>query len=183
MSNTTTYYSAFLTGTNALTAMLESNSQGKCLTVLRDALIELGKLPDQKNAAAGFVAALSVPIIECQKRPERESQLDNEAMQNELGRMFSEMSSSYTGGETTHCPDCGEPTKFLNVERNHFEFCPECKKYSQYGVNLHSAWRDETPEIWSENQKKLDGMTLRTPPPFEPDDDIDWSIPDDQIPF
>jgi hypothetical protein len=92
-----------------------------------------------------------------------DSQIDNVSMQDEVGRMFTGLMLRQKSIRYAHpddnCPECGAPTVFLNIERNHYEVCHACKKYLHFGENLHSAWRDETPEVWAANQKTLAGYT------------------------
>ncbi len=59
-------------------------------------------------------------------------------------------------GFTGYCPLCdNDPDEILNVGRNHFAVCHECKVYWALGSNLFSGWRNEEPEIWERNKKLL----------------------------
>jgi len=157
MSRALTAATAGQLGTDALAAMLESSSQGECLQALRAALIQLVGIPHQRTAAAAFVNALTAPIVECRK-PERESQTDDD-IGRALNKVLNRNKSIRYSHETNNCPDCGAPTEFLNIERNHYEVCRDCKKFHHFGENLHSAWRDESVEVWQANAKLLEGYT------------------------
>lgn len=57
----------------------------------------------------------------------------------------------YFGG----CPECGENDGFLNVEGTHVFVCHIHKTGWIVGVNLFSAWKEESEEIWEANIKLL----------------------------
>lgn len=147
---------------NCLNSMFDLNDQTDRANLLAAALIGLSTLAHHEHAAAGFAGAM-VAMVERRRKPECESQIDSEAMQAEVGRMLTDSMNRqkrirYARNEDA-CPDCGTPTTFLNIERDHYEVCHGCKQYSHFGENLHSGWRNETPEIWAANQKTLDGYT------------------------
>ena len=50
---------------------------------------------------------------------------------------------------------CGKEVYYLNIGRNHFWVCDNCKKYTHFGSNLLSSWRNEDKKIWEKNKKKL----------------------------
>jgi len=189
MSRALTAATAGQLGTDALAAMLEYSSQGECLQALRAALIQLVGIPHQRTAAAAFVNALTAPIVECRRPEresqtdseamfeefgrmvaERDSEicngpsnLDPAQTDDDIGRALNKVlnrnKSIRYSHETNNCPDCGAPTEFLNIERNHYEVCRDCKKQIHFGENLHSAWRDESVEVWQANAKLLEGYT------------------------
>jgi len=177
---------------NCLNGMLDLDNQTDRANLLAAALVDLATLKHHEHAAAGFAGALVAVIERGLKRignasqldnifmqnevdvmmAERESQIDSDAMLDDTGRMLSEFMVRqkrirYARNENT-CPICGGGTVFLNVGSDHYETCPDCKKSLHYGENLHSGWRNETPEIWAANQKILDGYTEFETPPAPP---------------
>ena len=57
---------------------------------------------------------------------------------------------------TGYCPLCdNEPAEILNVGREHYAICHNCRAYWHVGSNLFSAWRNEEPAVWECNKKLL----------------------------
>ncbi len=57
---------------------------------------------------------------------------------------------------TGYCPLCdSDPDEILNVGREHYAVCHDCRVYWHIGSNLFSGWRDEEPEVWECNKKLL----------------------------
>ena len=59
--------------------------------------------------------------------------------------------NEYFGG----CPECGETSGYVNIERSHYGRCDEHKVYWPIGANLFSSWRQETEEDWQRNRELL----------------------------
>jgi hypothetical protein len=53
------------------------------------------------------------------------------------------------------CPECGEPGLCLNVNRDHWFVCRDHRVKWYAGSNLFSAWRDEDPARWVENDAEF----------------------------
>ena len=52
--------------------------------------------------------------------------------------------------------ECERPaSRYVNVNRNHFMLCDDCRTYWCAGSNLFSSWRDETKEEWARNAALL----------------------------
>lgn len=70
---------------------------------------------------------------------------------------------------TGYCPLCdNDPAEILNVGRNHYAVCHECRVYWPLGSNLFSGWRDEEPEVWERNKKLLATYQNATDKPKTP---------------
>lgn len=44
---------------------------------------------------------------------------------------------------------------YLNIRRNHYAFCDNCKEKLYVGSNLLSSWRFETKKEWKKNFEKI----------------------------
>lgn len=174
MSHTVTQATAEAIGKNALSAMLETETQGECMQALRAALVQLSKLPHKRTAAAAFIETLSAPIVECQTTPS----LDDVG-EMLSGLMVRQKQIRYARNENT-CPSCGADTVFLNVGPDHFEVCHSCKKQLHYGENLHSGWRDEPMEVWHQNAELLKGYSDFDLPDLPP---VPAAADGDDLPF
>jgi hypothetical protein len=53
------------------------------------------------------------------------------------------------------CPNCFRNNGFLNVHKTHWTVCHEHMVRWSIGTNLFSSWRDETSEIWWQNEQLL----------------------------
>ena len=57
---------------------------------------------------------------------------------------------------TDYCPLCNNAAAgILNVGRDHYAVCHDCRAYQYIGSNLFSAWRNEEPADWERNEKIL----------------------------
>ena len=56
------------------------------------------------------------------------------------------------------CSICKECTGYLNVERHHFGYCEDHKRFWWIGSNLSSKWRGETHEVWLANIEFLEAL-------------------------
>ena len=56
---------------------------------------------------------------------------------------------------TDYCPLCHHAAGILNVGREHYAVCHDCRAYCHVGSNLFSAWRSEKPADWDANKKLL----------------------------
>ena len=66
------------------------------------------------------------------------------------------------------CPKCGRADGFVNIGRVQVFFCNEHRTKWWAGANLISGWRDENPEIWEENKRRL--AAFRNVEPLYPAD-------------
>ena len=56
---------------------------------------------------------------------------------------------------TDYCPLCHHAAGILNVGREHYAVCHDCRAYQHVGSNLFSGWRNEEPAVWECNKKLL----------------------------
>jgi hypothetical protein len=63
------------------------------------------------------------------------------------------------------CPVCGKVTEWLNVGPEHWCICDDDLTKWRIGLNLFSAWREETREQWLANEEKLRGYLEVQPMP------------------
>jgi hypothetical protein len=61
------------------------------------------------------------------------------------------------------CPECGGTDGYFNIAADHFFCCDEHNVAWSVGSNLFSCWREETIEVWKENERKLSSMRLVSP--------------------
>jgi len=106
---------------NCIAGMRDLDDQTDRANLLAAALIGLSTLAHPEHAAAGFARALVTTFED--RNPERESQIDNEAMQDDLDRYFSglmlhQKQIRYARNEEA-CPICGGDTVVLHVGSDH----------------------------------------------------------------
>ena len=73
----------------------------------------------------------------------------------------------YFGG----CPHCGGCDRYMNVERDHWCVCDGHKTKWCIGSNLFSSWRDESEDVWRENEYRLANYMMVKPIYPEPTDE------------
>ena len=56
------------------------------------------------------------------------------------------------------CPVCGHEGEYMNIERVHWNHCPEHGLKWRIGENLFSSWKHETEEDWKKNDEYLSPM-------------------------
>ena len=54
-----------------------------------------------------------------------------------------------------HCPIMEHENYVLNIFKNHWMYCEQCKTRWLVGSNLFGSWRHETEEIWKNNFRKI----------------------------
>jgi len=160
VSHANLYNTGFSLGTNALAEMLDTEHQGEAMQALRAALMQL---PRADTAALGFVDALCKDLHGFGKKPERESQVDNERMQSEVGQMMQDRANA-------------GHIEMLNIGRLHYEVNHLSKTYFLFGSNVFSNWCNEEPATWEANREVLSKYREISPPRLSGDEI-------DEIPF
>ena len=70
-------------------------------------------------------------------------------------------SDDYVVLTSPYSPDCEHlNASYVNIGRNHWGYCDECKRKWNWGSNILSSWRNETEEDWKRNEEFLQGYTL-----------------------
>ncbi len=60
-----------------------------------------------------------------------------------------------------YCPDCGrEAHRVLNIGRQHWSVCFECRNRWCLGENLFSGWKRESLGDWVANQLRIETFTV-----------------------
>jgi len=62
--------------------------------------------------------------------------------------------------EPGKCPQCFSKVKVLNIGRNHYCYCEQCKIKYLEGNNLYSSWREESKADWERNAVFLSKFKL-----------------------
>ena len=57
------------------------------------------------------------------------------------------------------CPKCGMVGTVANIGRIHWGACSHCAVRWLIGENLFSGWRDESAEVWRENERALAALS------------------------